>query len=98
MREGIKHILTKASGIQVAGEADSSRRAQQMARQENWDLVLMDIDLPDRMAFETLDLLKKEHPDLKILMLSMQRESHYAVRALNPVRQATSTSDARRSN
>lgn len=82
MREGIKHILAKVAGIQVAGEADSSRRALQMIRQESWDLVLMDIDLPDRSGLETLDLLKKEQPELKILMLSMQRESHYAVRAL----------------
>ena len=53
-----------------------------MARREPWDLVLMDISMPDRSGLETLELLRKEHPGIKVLMLSMHRETQYAVRAL----------------
>jgi two-component system invasion response regulator UvrY len=53
-----------------------------MARLEPWDLVLMDITMPDRSGLETLELMKKEHPAIKVLMLSMHRETQYAVRAL----------------
>ena len=82
VREGLKQILAEVDDIEVAGEADCSSRALQMARREPWDLVLMDISMPDRSGLETLELLKKEHPGIKVLMLSMYRETQYAVRAL----------------
>jgi two-component system invasion response regulator UvrY len=82
VREGLKQILAEVDDIEVAGEADCSRSALQMARREPWDLVLMDITMPDRNGLETLELMKKEHPGIKVLMLSMHRETQYAVRAL----------------
>ena len=82
VREGLKQILAEVDDIEVAGEADCSSRALQMARREPWDLVLMDISMPDRSGLETLELLRKEHPGIKVLMLSMHRETQYAVRAL----------------
>ncbi len=82
VREGLKQILAEVDDIEVAGEADCSSRALQMARNEPWDLVLMDITMPDRSGLETLELMKKEHPAIKVLMLSMHRETQYAVRAL----------------
>ena len=82
VREGLKQILAEVDGSEVAGEADCSSRALQMARSEPWDLVLMDITMPDRSGLETLELMKKEHPAIKVLMLSMHRETQYAVRAL----------------
>lgn len=82
VRAGLKQILAEVDDIEVAGEADCSSRALQMARHEPWDMVLMDISMPDRSGLETLELLKKEHPGIKVLMLSMHRETQYAVRAL----------------
>lgn len=82
VREGLKQILAEIDDIEVAGEADCSSRALQMARRESWDMVLMDITMPDRSGIETLELMKKEHPGLQVLMLSMHRETQYAVRAL----------------
>ncbi|OJW57973.1 MAG: DNA-binding response regulator [Thiobacillus sp. 65-1059] len=82
VREGLKQILAEVDDIEVAGEADCARNALQMARREPWDLVLMDISMPDRSGLETLELLKSEHPGIKVLMLSMHRETQYAVRAL----------------
>lgn len=82
VREGLKQILAEVDDLTVAGEADCSRGALQMARREPWDLVLMDISMPDRNGLETLELMKKEHPGIQVLMLSMHRETQYAVRAL----------------
>jgi two-component system invasion response regulator UvrY len=82
VREGLKQILAEVDDIEVAGEADCSSQAMKIARQEPWDMVLMDISMPDRSGIETLELLKKEHPGIKVLMLSMHRETQYAVRAL----------------
>ncbi|HEX7971976.1 MAG TPA: response regulator transcription factor [Thiobacillus sp.] len=82
VREGLKQILAEVDDIEVGGEADGSVCAMQMARREPWDMVLMDISMPDRSGLETLELLRKEHPGIKVLMLSMHRETQYAVRAL----------------
>lgn len=82
VREGLKLILSEQTDMTVAGEADNASRALQLIRQEHWDMVLLDISLPNRDGLETLQLIKKEQPALKVLMLSMYRESQYAVRAL----------------
>jgi two-component system invasion response regulator UvrY len=82
VREGLKQILAEVDDIEVAGEADTSSRALHLARQQDWDLVLMDIAMPDRSGLETLQLMRKEHPGIKVLMLSMYRETQYALRAL----------------
>jgi len=82
VREGLKQILAEVDDIEVAGEADCSSRALQMARLGPWDMVLMDITMPDRNGLETLELMKKEHPGIKVLMLSMHRETQYAVSAM----------------
>ena len=82
VREGLKQILADTDDIVVGGEAENSSKALQMARKSPWDMVLMDISMPDRNGLETLELLKKEHPGIKVLMLSMHRETLYAVRAL----------------
>lgn len=82
VREGLKQILADVADIQVAGEADCASQALRLARQEPWDMVLMDISMPDRSGLEALELLRKEHPGIRVLMLSMHRETQYAVRAL----------------
>ena len=82
VREGLKQILAEVDDIEVAGEADCSSAALRAVRQQPYDMVLMDISMPDRSGLETLELMKKESPELPVLMLSMHRETQYAVRAL----------------
>ncbi len=82
VRAGLKQILADVPDIEVAAEADCASQALRLARQELWDVVLMDISMPDRSGLEALELLRKEHPGIKVLMLSMHRETQYAVRAL----------------
>ena len=81
-REGLKMILSDTPEIHVAGEAGSSGEALKLARENTYDMALLDISMPDRDGLETLALLKKEQPKLKVLMLSMHRETKYAVRAI----------------
>lgn len=81
-REGLKMILSETSDMIVSGEAGTSSEALKLTRENDFDMVLLDISMPDRDGIETLALLKKEHPKLKVLMLSMHRETKYAVRAI----------------
>ena len=82
VREGLKQILAEVDDIEVAGEAECSSCALKMTRKQTWDMVLMDISMPDRSGIETLEIMRKEHPGIKVLMLSMHREAQYAVRSL----------------
>lgn len=82
VRQGLKQILSETSDICVTGEAASGFQAMSVIRQQDFDVILLDISLPDRNGLDVLKQIKKEQPDLAILMLSMHSESEFAIRAL----------------
>jgi DNA-binding NarL/FixJ family response regulator len=82
LRRGLKQILAETEDMTVAGEAENSQQALQLVREAEWDVVLLDISMPDRNGIDTLKLIKKEKPKLAVLMLSMHPENQYAIRAL----------------
>ncbi len=82
VREGLKQILAETSDIVAAGEASSGSDAIRAARKQDFDVLLLDISLPDRNGIDILKQVKKEFPDMAVLMLSMHREDQYAIRAL----------------
>lgn len=82
VRQGLKQILSETGDISVTGEAESGFQAMRVVRQQDFDVVLLDISLPDRNGLDVLKQIKKEHPDLAVLMLSMHNESEFAIRAL----------------
>jgi two-component system, NarL family, invasion response regulator UvrY len=82
LRDGLKQILSETDDIQVVAEADNATEAIMLARKKPADVMLLDISLPDRNGVEALKILKKEHPALAVLMLSMHREDQYAIRSL----------------
>ena len=82
VRQGLRQILSDTEDMLVAGEAENGSQAMKMIRDGGWDVVLMDVSMPERNGIDTLKLLKKEFPKLPVLILSMHPEEHYAVRAL----------------
>jgi DNA-binding NarL/FixJ family response regulator len=82
VRQGLKQILSDTADLIVAGEAANGVAVMQMVRDGNWDVVLMDVSMPDRNGIDALKMIKKEYPRLPVLVLSMHPEEHYAVRAL----------------
>ena len=82
IRHGLKQILSDTDDLEVVGEADGGVSALQMLRSGNYNVLLMDVSMPDRNGIDTLKLVKKEFPKLPVLMLSMHPEEQYAVRAL----------------
>jgi DNA-binding NarL/FixJ family response regulator len=82
VRHGLRQILSDSSDMSVAGEARNGLQALQLAREAEWDVVLLDVSMPDKNGIDTLKQLKKEFPKLPVLMLSMHPEEHYAIRAL----------------
>ena len=82
IRKGLKQILDDTNDMRVTGEADCGMQAINMAQCEEYDMVLLDISLPDKHGVEVLKQLKLNHPQISILMLSMHAEDQYAVRAM----------------
>ncbi len=83
VRAGIRQLLQEATMPVELGEATNGIEAMNKVRSENWDLVLLDIKLPDRSGVELLKLIKSEKPKLPVLMLSSYPESQYAVRLIH---------------
>lgn len=82
VRQGLRQILSETSDLLVSGEADDGVDAMHLARAREWDVVLLDVSMPNRNGIDTLKMLKKEFPRLPVLILSMHPEEQYAVRAL----------------
>jgi DNA-binding NarL/FixJ family response regulator len=82
VRQGLKQILSDTEDLVVTGEADDGAEALVLARQQTWDVFLLDVSMPNRNGIDTLKQLKKEFPRLPVLILSMHPEEQYAVRAL----------------
>lgn len=82
VRRGLKQILAETRDIAVTGEAETGFQAVKIVRQDPFDVMLLDISLPDKNGIEVLKQIKKEHPKLAVMMLSMHTEHEFAVRAL----------------
>jgi len=82
IRKGLKMLLDESPDFRVKGEAESGMQAVKMVRDQHFDLVLLDISLPDKHGMDVLKQLKAEQPDIKVIVLSMYPEDQYGVRAL----------------
>jgi DNA-binding NarL/FixJ family response regulator len=82
VRQGLKHILAEAHPGSVFAEAENGTEALRYLHQRQWDLLILDINMPGRSGLEILKDVRYEHPELPILMLSVYPEDQYAVRVL----------------
>jgi DNA-binding NarL/FixJ family response regulator len=82
VRHGLRQVVAESADIEVAAEAGSSAEAMRLVRENTYDLVLLDISLPDKNGIETLKQIKRDKPALPVIMLSMHAEDEFGVRAL----------------
>jgi two-component system, NarL family, invasion response regulator UvrY len=81
-REGIKRVLSSDSDIKVTGEASNGNDAILALMRNHYDVVLQDLALPYIEGLELLRRIKKQKPDLPVLILSYFPEEQFAVRVL----------------
>lgn len=79
---GLKQFLGSVGGFVVDGEARTGKEGRAMIDRESWDLLLLDIGLPDINGIEFLKHIKRDHPALPVLVFSMYAEDDYAMTAL----------------
>lgn len=83
VRGGLKQFLAGTPDLKISGEAASGRETLSLVRRETWDLVLLDITLPDVNGLEILKRIKREKPGLPVIVFSMFSEDEYAITALD---------------
>ena len=82
VRQGLWQILSGVSDMDVAGEAANAQETLEQVRVGDWDVLVLDITMPDRSGFDILKELKHEQPHLPVLVLSIHAEEQLAVRVL----------------
>jgi DNA-binding NarL/FixJ family response regulator len=84
VREGLKQIATSDPEIRVTGEAATGADAVHALSLHGdvYDVAIVDLSLPDRSGMDVLSSIVHLRPELPILILSIEREEEFAVRAL----------------
>ena len=82
VRQGVRQLLIDRGVADDVAEAQTGTEVLMEASKHVYDVILLDISLPDMNGVEVLKRLKRKLPRVPVLMFSMYREDQYAVRAL----------------
>ncbi len=82
VRAGFRELIDATADLEVSGEAGTAASALELATTREFDVVMLDISLPDASVVETVTLLQRRRPNLPILIVSMHAEEQYAVNLL----------------
>ncbi len=97
MLAGIKRALEAADDIEIVGEAYSGSQVLPLVSRTNPDVVLLDLRMPEMDGLACLDLIRKRHPEVKVVVLSVFSDSEhietalkrgacgYIVKSVNPI-------------
>jgi two-component system, NarL family, invasion response regulator UvrY len=82
VREGLKRIILDCHDMQLVGEAEDGNVLLEKCGQIEIDVLLLDISMPGPGFLEVLQRISMKYPDIRILVLSIHPEDHYAIRAM----------------
>ena len=80
VRKGIMASLSQEANIQIVGEAADGVQALKLARELKPDIMLTDIDLPEKNGLIVTETIRKEIPSIRVLILSMHTNTDYVLR------------------
>lgn len=83
MREGLSRILQMQSSLKVTKKVANGVEMMQGIENDNVDVVLLDINMPDMNGIETLKRIKISRPDMKVIMLTVHDNREYLMESLN---------------
>ena len=81
VRRGSRELLTQEYPRLKIGEAGDSREAVDLLTKQDWDLLLLDINMPGRSGLDVLEEARRLKPRMPVLVLSAYAEEEFAVRA-----------------
>jgi two-component system, NarL family, response regulator EvgA len=91
----VKTHLSQLLGVFDVFEAENGQSAVEIARQEQPDLAILDLDIPRINGLEVIPRLKLAHADIRVLVLSGQNALTFAPRAMRSERKDLSPSPRR---
>lgn len=80
--QGLKQMLAAESGLTVVAEARSGNEVMELSRSVDWDVAVLDYNMPGRGGVELVKEVKQKYPHRPVLILSMYPEERFAVRVL----------------
>ncbi|PLX40359.1 MAG: DNA-binding response regulator [Deltaproteobacteria bacterium] len=81
-REGMKKIISTAPDLEVVAEASDGAQAVSTILNEPFDVVVLDLSLPQMSGLDVLRIVKEKRPALPIIILSIHPEEEYALKVL----------------
>ncbi len=82
VRRGVRELLEEEQLCSEIYEAKTGEEALTAVRRQSWDLMILDIALPDKHGLDVLKEAKLLQPRLPVLMLSLYPEKEFAMRAI----------------
>ncbi len=82
IREGLRKLISEQRDMMVVAECASGFEALKQLADHSCDIVILDINLPDRSGIDILQDIKTLYPKQRVLILSMYPEESYALRAI----------------
>ena len=82
LRSGLRHFLERDSAITAIAESATAAETLAQLRTAPFDLLILDINMPDRSGIDILRQVRASHPDTRVLVLSGFSEKQYAVNVL----------------
>jgi DNA-binding NarL/FixJ family response regulator len=82
VREGLKQLLAGQTEFELIGEASSVSEAQAKIAQQEPDVAVVDLALGHDDGIDLVRWIRQHHPNVRVLVLSMQDEALYAERLL----------------
>lgn len=82
VREGLKHILSETSDLNVMGEAETGHEVLEKLTRNDFDIVVLDMTMPIINSLDVLKRIKNRKPRMPVLIMSMNPEDQYTERAI----------------
>ncbi len=79
---GIKQILLEEPDIRLVGEARNAEGVYRLLAEGHWDVLILDITMPETSGLEILNHVKNQYPQLPVLILSIHPEEQFGLRVL----------------
>jgi two-component system invasion response regulator UvrY len=82
VRQGIMRIIEETQDMKVTGEAQNGTEAVKKLKEQDYDLILLDISMPGSDGLDIIREIKKLKPDVPVLILTIHPEKYYGLRML----------------
>ena len=82
LREGLRALLSADPQFDVVGEAGDGRAAIRRCDELAPDLVLMDLSMPRMHGFDAIKEIKRQSPEIKIIVLTVHKTDEYILATL----------------